>query len=203
MKKDEKMGDSELGNNEQATEFNALLDIYSAEFELGIDIASKLIYLSGDITEYSLEKLMKQINILRKFYDEIDYITIYINSYGGDAYDAIGIIDYIETLPFKVNAICYGKAMSAGALILISATGERTVSKNASLMLHEILSDSSGSSSQTGVHTKHINILGSIVTSILEKKSLKSKKFWKKKLLPDLYLSAADAFKIGLIDKII
>lgn len=203
MKKDEKMGDSELGNNEQVTEFNALLDIYSAEFELGIDIASKLIYLSGDITEYSLEKLMKQINILRKFYDEIDYITIYINSYGGDAYDAIGIIDYIETLPFKVNAICYGKAMSAGALILISATGERTVSKNASLMLHEILSDSSGSSSQTGVHTKHINILGSIVTSILEKKSLKSKKFWKKKLLPDLYLSAADALKIGLIDKII
>jgi ATP-dependent Clp endopeptidase proteolytic subunit ClpP len=201
MNQNENM-EEELSSN-QVNDYHALLDACSAEFELGIDIADKVIYLSGEITEYSLEKVMKQINILRKFHTEIDYITMYINSYGGEAYDAIGIIDYIETLPFKVNAVCYGKAMSAGALILISVTGERTISKNASLMLHEILSDSSGTSSQTRVHTKHINKLGSIIITLLEKKSLKSRKFWKKKLLPDLYLTAHDALKIGLIDKII
>ena len=42
MKKDEKVENNELESSNEANEFHALLDIYSAEFELGIDIANKV-----------------------------------------------------------------------------------------------------------------------------------------------------------------
>lgn len=184
-------------------QYHALLDIYSIQSELGIDITNKIVYMSGEINEKTLEKLISQINIITKFQPELDQVTLYINSYGGDAYEAFGVIDYIESLPFKVNTICFGKVMSAGALILVSATGERSVSKNSSLMLHELLTDSYGSLSQTKVHTEHLKKLEVIIIDTLVRKSTKTKEFWKKKLLPDLYLSASGALKMGLIDKII
>lgn len=184
-------------------QYRALLDVYLIEIELGVDITNKIVYVSGEINENTLQRLISQINMLSRFDAELESITLYINSFGGDAYEAIGIIDYIESLPFKVNAICYGKAMSAGALILCGVTGERSISKHSSLMLHELLSDSYGSSSQTKVRTEHLKNLENIIVDVLIRKSSKSKAFWKKKLLPDLYLSSYEAEKLGLIDKII
>ena len=52
----------------------------------------------------------------------------------------LGIIDYMRLADIKVNARCYGAAMSAAAVILACGTGERTMSKNATVMIHDVSS---------------------------------------------------------------
>ena len=47
-----------------------------------------------------------------------DPINVIINSDGGDVYDMLGLVDYIESLSVKVNTICRGKAFSAAAILI-------------------------------------------------------------------------------------
>ena len=185
-------------------DFKMLLDIYINESDFGVDISNGYIYLTGEIDETTFEYIVKRINILRKFRADDDApITFIINSFGGDAYEAFGIIDYIRSLPFKIDVITYTKAMSAAAMILIAATGTRRMSANATLMLHELSSESFGKAGDIKANTKHLKSLENIIYDILHDCTKKPKTHWIKHLNPDLYLTAKQSLLYGLIDEIL
>ena len=191
--------DSDSYNN-----YKTILEIWLNESEFGIDITNRIIYLSGDIAEYTLEYLMKRINIILSFEPNVELpITLMINSFGGDAYEALGIIDYINSLQVKINTICYSKAMSAGAILLLCGTGKRMASKNVSIMLHELSGDNSGKSSDIKINAKHLKQLEDRLYTIMGQKTKRSKAYWEKHLSFDLFFNAQDALKFGLIDEII
>lgn len=183
-------------------EYNTILESYIQEYNFGVDIEGRIIYLSGEIEENSFDYVVQRISLLRKFDNKLD-INFIINSFGGDVYAALGIIDYIKSLPIKINTYCYTKAMSAGAFVLISGTGKRYISKNSNLMLHEMSSDSSGKASDVKAETKHIKNLEEQIYDVLVEASKKGKAYWKKHLSPDLYLLPEQAKAFGLIDEII
>ena len=134
-------------------------------------------------------------------------INVIIDSVGGDVYEMFGIIDYIESLDrnsnIKVNTICRGKAMSAAAMILASGTGKRLASKRSTIMIHEGSSVAAGKSSDLKAAHKYNFHLETMANSILGEKTNKDKKFWSEQSKTDLYLSAKDAQKLGVIDGII
>ena len=134
-------------------------------------------------------------------------INVIIDSIGGDVYEMFGIIDYIESLEknsnIKVNTICRGKAMSAGAMILVSGTGKRLASKRSTIMIHEGSSMQAGKSSDLKAAHKYNSHLESMANTILGERTAKDKKFWAEHTKTDLYLSAKDAQKLGVIDGII
>jgi len=76
-------------------------------------------------------------------------IPIYIDSYGGDVYALMAMIDIIENSDKPCATICVGKAMSCGAVLLACGEkGHRYISKNATVMIHDVSSFSEGKSEE-------------------------------------------------------
>ena len=68
-------------------------------------------------------------------------IPVYIDSYGGDVYALMAMIDIIKSSDKPVATICLGKAMSCGAVLLACGEkGHRYVSVNSTVMIHDVSS---------------------------------------------------------------
>lgn len=177
-----------------------------SQIDYGIDVESSTIYMFGDIADGTLYDLVLRIRAvmhMRPDEKKNDPINIVINSDGGDVYEALGMIDFIQSLNVKVNTICRGRAMSAAALLLCSGTGIRAVSKNSTIMFHEMSSGIYGKSSDMKANVQHMEKLEEILVSIMSDNSKKDGKFWKEKTIKDYYLSPEEALELGVIDSII
>ena len=179
------------------------------EIEFAVDIEDSIVYIVGEIEDFGLYDFMVRCRaILRNRADgDTSPINVVIDSPGGDVYEMFGIIDYIESLErnsdIKVNTICRGKAMSAAAMILACGTGKRLASKRATVMIHEGSSMQAGKTSDVKAAQKYNAHLEDMANTILGEKTIKDKKFWSEQTKTDLYLSAKDAQKLGVIDGII
>ena len=177
-----------------------------SQIDYGLDIEASTIYMFGDIGDGTLYDFILRVRAVLYMRDDEkknDPINIIINSDGGDVYEALGMIDYIQSLDIKVNTICRGRAMSAAALLLCSGTGIRAVSKNSTIMFHEISSGIYGKSSDMKANVQHTEKLEEILINIITANSKKDSSFWKDKILKDYYLSPEEALELGVIDTII
>jgi len=196
------------GIKQKELENDTFLGQLFTELDYSINLDDGIIYLFSDIddsTQYDVMAKTKSILRYREHKNKNigDPINLIINSDGGNVHSAFGIIDYINTLDVPVNTISIGRAFSAGALILISGTGIRLASKNASIMFHEISADHFGKTSDLKANTAHLNDLENYALEILQKKSNKSKEWWAEKISKDFYMTAPQAIESGVIDKII
>ena len=177
-----------------------------AQMDYGIDVESSTIYLFGDIADgtlYDFTLKIKAIIHMRGEEKKNDPINVVINSDGGDVYEALGMIDFMQSLNIKVNTICRGRAMSAAALLLCAGTGNRVASKNSTIMFHEISSGIYGKSSDMKANVQHTEKLEEILINIITSNSKQDSLFWKDKILKDYYLSPEEAIELGIIDTII
>jgi len=177
-----------------------------AQIDYGFDLNTSSVLMFGDIAEGTLYDIMLRIRGLLHMRDDDkkkDPINIIINSDGGDVYEALGIIDFIQSLDIKVNTICRGRAMSAAALLLCAGTGIRAASKNSTIMFHEISSGIYGKSSDMKANVQHTEKLEDILVNIISENSNQNKEFWKDKILKDYYLSPQEALDLGVVDTII
>jgi len=179
------------------------------EIEFAVDVDDSIIYIIGEIEDFGLYDFMVRCRAILRNREEGDEspINIIIDSVGGDVYEMFGIIDYIESLEknsnILVNTICRGKAMSAAAMILASGTGKRLASKRSTIMIHEGSSMQAGKSSDLKAAHKYNSHLEEMANALLGDKTSKDKKFWSEQSKTDLYLSAKEAQKLGVIDGII
>lgn len=177
-----------------------------AQIDYGFDVNTSSVLMFGDIAEGTLYDLVLRIRAILHMRDEEkknDPINIIINSDGGDVYEALGMIDFIQSLDVKVNTICRGRAMSAAALLLCAGTGTRAASKNSTIMFHEISSGIYGKSSDMKANVQHTEKLEEILINIITTNSKKDSTFWKERILKDYYLSPEEALELGVIDTII
>lgn len=177
-----------------------------AQIDYGFDLETSTIFVFGDIGDGSLYDLILRIRAILHMRGEDkkdDPINIVINSDGGDVYEALGMIDYIQSLSIKVNTICRGRAMSAAALLLCSGTGVRGASKNSTIMFHEISSGIYGKSSDMKANMAHMEKLEDILLELIASNTKKEKRFWKDKTVKDYYLTPEEALDLGVLDKII
>ena len=179
------------------------------EIEFAVDVDDSVVYIIGEIEDFGLYDFMVRCRAIIKNREEGDDspINVIIDSVGGDVYEMFGMIDYIESLEknsnIKINTICRGKAMSAAAMILACGTGKRLASKRSTIMIHEGSSMQAGKSSDLKAAHKYNSHLEAMANSILGEKTNKDKQFWSEQSKTDLYLSAKDALKLGVIDGII
>lgn len=176
------------------------------EIDYGLNIKDSVVYLHGDITLGNLFDFVAKIRLIlanRPEENEKDPITLLINSNGGDVYEALGIIDYIESLSVPVNIIVRGRAMSAAALILCCGTGLRAASKSSTIMVHEASAEIFGKSADIKSNAEHIDELEEEVYKMMANKTKQDIEFWKKACRKDYFMTAQKALELGLIDKII
>ena len=176
------------------------------QMDYGIDVESSTIYLYGDIMDGTLYDFVLKVRGIMYMRDEDkknDPLNLVINSDGGDVYEALGMIDFMQSLNVKVNTICRGRAMSAAALLLCAGTGTRAASKNSTIMFHEMSSGIYGKSSDMKANVQHMEKLEEVLVQIMSENSKKDGKFWKETTLKDYYLSPEEALELGVIDIII
>ena len=136
-------------------------------------------------------------------------MKMFISTHGGNVSDMFSIIDVMEMVKKNtcdIATVGVGKVMSAGVPILASGTkGKRKIGKNCRIMLHGVASAVGGSIFRLEneleeirwVQEKYIECLSgcSKLTKPKLKKMIKSQK--------DVYISAEDAVKYGIVDEII
>jgi ATP-dependent Clp protease protease subunit len=108
----------------------------SAYFLEGFDIATCTV---NDFTEENVTVLSQQLQIAVDSPQTI--IPVIINSYGGDVYALMAMIDLIQNCPKTIATVVMGKAMSCGAFFAsYGAPGMRFISSNSTVMVHDVSS---------------------------------------------------------------
>ena len=169
--------------------------------EWGINTKSNTMYLTYEIEQDSLYAVMTRFDNFIQ-HNEGQDINLVLSSYGGDVYSMLGIIDYFKTLPVKVNTHCYGACMSAAAVILSCGTGERTMTQNSTVMVHEGSAFEAGKTTDVLKGADHLKKLQSNINRILGEVTGKDQKFWEEVSKSDTYLTAEECLEYGIVDKI-
>ena len=169
---------------------------------------SKLLYLTeqeDDNVDYVIKSIL---SFNEEDKDKLDPtpIKLYINCYGGDVYQFLGLIDVIESSITPIHTITLGAAMSCAFLVALSGH-KRFAHKLTSFMYHECLSVFGDYEKVTTLkenleETERISDMYD--DYILNKTSLTKKQLDKvKKGKYDWYFDADDALEYKIIDQII
>ena len=203
---DETPKPKEIEKPKEESIYSTLNDILSS----CVDFKDSVIYLDTEIMEHTLiDFIIKVRSILdyrttESFKGDKDApINLILNSPGGDIHEMLGLIDYIDTLQVKVNIICRGKALSAAAIILVCATGQRMVSKNSTIMFHQASSFVNGKLSDITATIEYVKKIETDLYTLLAEKTKKEAHWWEAHMKSDLFLTANEALNLGVIDTII
>ena len=171
----------------------------------GINLDDSIVYLIGEISEYTFYDLCTKCRtLLRERPEELSQepITIVLNSSGGCMFEMFAIIDYIQSLKVKVNVIVRGQAMSAAGMILACATGSRICSKHSTIMLHQPSGGHNGKNSDIQASADQYKKMEEDALVLLAKSTNKDVDWWRGNTKTDMFVSAEEALELGLIDLI-
>src|ERR671922_413530 len=182
---------------EQTSRGERAFDIYSRLLN------ERIIFLGTPITEDIANLIVAQLLHLESEDPDKD-ISLYINSPGGSVYAGLAIYDTIQFIKPDVQTICVGIAMSMGALLLGGgAEGKRMALPNAKILIHQVSSAFSGQASDIEIHAKEIIDTRRRLDQILAKHTGQDLEKVARDTERDYFMSAEEATKYGLIDRVI
>jgi len=175
--------------------------------ERAYDIYSRLlkeniIFLGGPIDDDVANIIIAQLLFLQSEDPKKD-IKIYINSPGGHVSAGLAIIDTMNHIKNDVSTVCVGMAASMGAVILASgAKGKRFSLPNSEIMIHQPLGGAQGQATDIQITAKQILKLKEKLNQILADKTGKPVSQIERDADRDYYMSAEEAKKYGIVDKV-
>lgn len=133
-------------------------------------------------------------------------VPVLIDSYGGDVYTCLGLMDLLESCPKPVVTMVNSKAMSCGAaLFACGSPGFRFASPSATLLVHEVSGGSGGSVTDQKIDVDEAIRLNDILLRRISKRCGQKPGFLHKLLKNqggDCYITPQEAKKIGLVSHI-
>lgn len=135
---------------------------------------------------------------------EMPHIQILLSTYGGSVYDGLSLYDAIKNSKTDVDITCFGKIMSMGIVILLSAK-TRKAYKNTTFMIHELSSGVIGKIADMEESIDEAKRINRVLFDIIEKET-KITHSWLKEVYnkkKDWFFTAEEALEIGLITEII
>ena len=171
-------------------------DIYSRLLK------DRIIILTGEINDNNANIVVAQLLYLDSL--NHDDISLYINSPGGSITSGMAIYDTMNFIKSEVSTICIGMAASMGAFLLSSGKkGKRYCLPNSEVMIHQPLGGASGQATEIKIAAEHILKIKDKLNTILASNTNKDIKTIENDTERDNYLSAQEALKYGIIDKIL
>jgi ATP-dependent Clp protease protease subunit len=172
-------------------------DIYSRLLK------DRIIMLQGEINDYVSSIIVAQLLFLEAENPEKD-IYLYINSPGGVVTSGMAIYDTMNYIKPDVVTICMGQAASMGAFLLSSgAKGKRFALPHARIMIHQPLGGAQGQATDIEIHAKEILRMKKELNKILAENTGQSVRKIEKDTERDFFMSAEEALKYGIIDKVL
>lgn len=181
---------------EQTNRGERSYDIYSRLLE------DRIVFLNGEVDDNSANLLISQLIYLEGKDPDKD-ISMYINSPGGSVSAGLAIYDTMNYIKCDVSTICVGMAASMAAVLLSSgAKGKRYCLPNSEVMIHQPLGGFQGQATDIAIHADHIKRTRDNLERILAENCGKTVEELHKDCERDNFLSAKEALKYGLVDKI-
>ena len=181
---------------EQSPRGERSYDIYSRLLE------DRIIFITGEINDAVANTVVAQL-IYLEGKDPTKEVYLYINSPGGSVTSGLAIYDTMNYVKCDVSTICIGMAASMAAFLLSSGTkGKRFALPNSEIMIHQPLGGAQGQASDIAIQAEHIVKIKKKMNKILSSNTGKSYEEVEKDTDRDNYLSADEALKYGIIDKI-
>jgi ATP-dependent Clp protease, protease subunit len=176
--------------------------------ERAYDIYSRLlkeniVFVTGEIDDDLANIVMAQLLFLESENPKKD-INLYVNSPGGSVTAGLAIIDTMNHIRNEVSTICTGSAASMGAMILSAGTkGKRFALPNSEVMIHQPWTQASGQASDIEIRAKHILRSKELLHKMLVKNTGQLASKIEKDMDRDFFMSADEAKKYGIIDKVL
>jgi ATP-dependent Clp protease protease subunit len=196
-----------ISNSNPKEQILKKIDEFNAGDRIGVKLLDNSVhFLTGEITEENVNECIKWI-----VYENLDtkekILTLYVNSTGGDLYQAFALIDIMQSSKHHVRTIAIGSIMSAAFLIFTSGTkGERYIAANTGIMCHQF----AGGGGDAKFHDlkaemKENEFLNQKMVNILKEATGLTPSRIKSKLLPasDVYMSAQEALDLGIADQLL
>lgn len=181
---------------EQTNRGATAYDLYSRLLE------DRIVFITGEIDINTTNLVIGQLLYLETKDPNKD-IYLYINSPGGLVSAGLAIYDTINYIKCDVCTICVGLAASMGAFLLAAGTkGKRFALPNSEIMIHQPLGGTQGQASDIAIHAEHILKLKAKLNKILSEVTGQKLSTIEKDTDRDNYLSAEEALKYGIIDKV-
>lgn len=180
----------------------------TGQFERAYDIYSRLlkeriIFIGDLISDVLANIVIAQLLFLDAQPDKKD-IKIYINSPGGSVTAGLAIYDTMQYVKSDVSTICVGMAYSMGAvLVAAGAEGKRFALPNAEILLHQVMGGAEGQATDIKIRAEHILKVKERLNKILAKHTRQDIKKIEQDSDRDYFLTAEEAVKYGVVDKII
>ena len=177
--------------------------------ERSFDIYSRLlndriIFLGTPVTSEVANLIVAQMIHLESDEPEKD-ISLYINSPGGDVYAGMAIYDTMRYVRSDVQTICFGMAMSMGAILLAGgAKGKRIALPNSKIMIHQgHTSGFEGQATDVEIRAREILALQRRMEEILAHHTGQPVERIHTDVERDNFMGAEQAREYGLVDRVV
>ncbi len=172
-------------------------DIYSRLLK------ERIIFLGEAIDDAVANTLIAQLLFLDAENNKED-IKLYINSPGGSVTSAMALYDTMQHVKADVSTICIGQAASAAAVLLAcGAKGKRYSLPNSRVLIHQVMGGFEGQQKDVEIHAREMLRVKNQLNQILSRHTGQNIKKIEQDSDRDYFMSADEAKKYGIIDKII
>jgi ATP-dependent Clp protease, protease subunit len=171
-------------------------DIYSRLLK------ERIIFLGGPIDDNTANIVIAQLLFLESE-DANKDVQLYINSPGGSVTATMAMFDTMNHIKPNVATVCVGIAASGAAILLAAGEkGKRYALPNSEVMIHQPWGGVQGQAADIEITAKQILKTRERLNRILSNATGKPLAQVAKDVDRDFFMSAEEAKKYGIIDKI-
>ncbi len=172
-------------------------DIYS------LLLKERIVFVGSAINDQVANVIVAQLLYLSQI-DPEKSIQMYINSPGGSIYAGLAILDTMQMIPNPISTVAVGVTASFGTVLLAGGTkGQRYSLPHATIHLHQPLGGTEGQASDIEIMAKEILRLKSELNQFFADVTGQPLDVIQKDTDRDFYMTAEQAVKYGLIDKVL
>ena len=182
---------------EQTGRMERAYDIYSRLLK------ERIVFIGTPVNDTVASLTIAQLLFLEAESPDKD-VSIYINSPGGSVTAGLGILDTMNYIKPDIATICMGQASSMGAVLLSGGKkGKRSALPNSRVMVHQPWAGMEGTASDIQIHAQELLAMKERLNKILAVQTGKTIKNITNDTDRDFFMTAEEAKKYGLIDRVL
>ena len=166
-------------------------------------LSERIVFIGTPIDDQIGNLVVAQLLHLESDDPEKD-ISLYINTPGGDVYSGLAIYDTMQFIKPDVQTICFGIAMSMGALLLTGgAKGKRLALPNSRMLIHQPSAGFEGQATDIEIHAREILDMRGRIDRIFALHTGQPVEQIHEDMERDRFFKSDQAVEYGLIDQIL
>jgi len=165
-------------------------------------LKDRIIFIDKELNDVSADIVVAELLFLESQSSDKD-ISLYINSPGGSVTAGLAIYDTMQHIRPDVQTICLGQCASMAAILLAGGTrGKRFALPSSRVMIHQPWGGVTGQATDINIQAKEIVRLKNMIISYFARDINKKETEVLKDMERDFYMSAEQALKYGIVDKV-